>query len=155
MEEPKGFFTGNLVLDLALVAWFLAQFIKLAIHLILHKEVDVTKMWSSGGMPSSHSSFVCSSVSSIGMIHGMQSSIFALSSIFAFVVMYDACNVRRAAGEQARILNVLKQNWVGLSPKMMETELKELLGHTPLQVVAGALLGLTTGVLGVLHFTGK
>lgn len=151
MEEPKGFFTGNLVLDLALVSWFIAQFIKLVIHLILHKEIDMTKMWSSGGMPSSHSSFVCSSVASIGMIHGFKSSLFALSSIFSFVVMYDACNVRRAAGEQAKIINILKKQWEGLSPKLMETELKELLGHTPLQVLAGCALGLVTGVVGVWH----
>lgn len=152
MEDPKGFMTGNLVLDIALLAWFLAQFIKLVIHLILHKEFDITKMWSSGGMPSSHSSFVCSSAASIGMIHGLQSSMFALSSIFSFVVMYDACNVRRAAGEQAKIINLLKKNWVGLTPKVMETDLKELLGHTPLQVLAGCALGIVTGIWGVLQF---
>lgn len=152
MEEPKGFMTGNLVLDLSLVAWFMAQLIKLVIHLVMHKKVDVTKMWSSGGMPSSHSSFVCSSMASIGMLHGLSSSIFALSSIFSFVVMYDACNVRRAAGEQAKIINLLTKNWASLSPKIDETQLKELLGHTPLQVMMGALLGIVTGVLGVFHF---
>lgn len=151
MNEGTGFITGNLVLDLSLFAWFLAQFIKLVLELILHKKFDITKMWSSGGMPSSHSSFVCSSVSSIGMIHGWESSIFALSAIFAFVVMYDACHVRRAAGEQAKILNLLKKNWAGSSPKLMEIELKELLGHTPLQVFAGAGLGLATGCFGVVH----
>lgn len=155
MEEPIGFLTGNLVLDLSLLSWFIAQLIKLLIHLFMLKKVDVTKMWSSGGMPSSHSSFVCSSMASIGMLHGFQSSLFALSSIFSFVVMYDACNVRRAAGEQAKIINIIKENWVGLSPKLQETQLKELLGHTPLQVMAGAMLGIATGVVGVMHFTGN
>lgn len=149
MDSPL---TGNLVLDLSLFAWFLAQLIKLIIECVVHRSFDITKMWSSGGMPSSHSSFVCSAVTSIGMIEGMDSTLFALSTIFAFVVMYDACHVRRAAGEQAKILNILKTKWVDLSPKMMEVELKELLGHTPLQVFAGAMLGLATGFWGVMHF---
>lgn len=147
----SGFITGNLILDLSLVAWFVAQLIKLIIEMVVHRSFDITKMWSSGGMPSSHSSFVCSAVSSIGMIEGFGSTIFALSAIFALVVMYDACHVRRAAGEQAKILNMLKKKWESLSPILMETELKELLGHTPLQVCAGAALGIATGYFGVLY----
>lgn len=105
-------------------------------------------------MPSSHSSFVCAAASSIGMIEGWQSSLFALSMIFAGVVMYDACNVRRAAGEQAKILNFFSRNWEELYPTLKEIQLKELLGHTPLQVFAGACLGVATGCLGVIHWGG-
>lgn len=144
--------TGNLILDLSLLAWFMAQLIKLIIECVVHRSFDITKMWSSGGMPSSHSSFVCAAVTSIAMTEGTDSALFALSSIFACVVMYDACHVRRAAGEQAKILNLLKRKWVDLNPKMVEVELKELLGHTPLQVMAGAALGLATGFWGVLQF---
>ncbi len=143
--------TGNLILDLSLTAWFVAQLIKLVIEMVVHRSFDITKMWSSGGMPSSHSAFVCSSVSSIAMLEGTDSPLFALASIFALVVMYDACHVRRAAGEQAKVLNILKKRWEELSPIFAETELKELLGHTPLQVFAGAMLGLGTGYFGVLY----
>ncbi len=141
--------TGNQILDLSLWAWFIAQLIKLVIEMVVHRSFDITKMWSSGGMPSSHSAFVCSSVSSIGLVEGTDSPLFALASIFALVVMYDACHVRRAAGEQAKVLNILKKSWEDLSPKFVEIELKELLGHTPLQVMAGAVLGLATGYFGM------
>ncbi len=147
-------FTGNSILDLSLLAWFVAQLIKLILEMIVHRSFDITKMWSSGGMPSSHSSFVCSAAAAIGVREGTQSSLFALAVVFSFVVMYDACHVRRAAGEQAKILNLLRKKMETFSPLLAQTELKELLGHTPLQVCAGAALGVCTGYFGMIYLIG-
>lgn len=150
-SNPTGFITENLILDLSITSWFLAQFIKLVIELFVHKKFDIEKLWSSGGMPSSHSSFVCAASASIFMLEGGSSSLFALSFIFAGVVMYDACHVRRAAGDQAKIINLLTQKWKDSIPNIRDIELKELLGHTPLQVMAGAALGVATGCFGVMY----
>lgn len=141
--------TGNLVLDLAVLAWFVAQVLKFIINLIIHRTMDLHLLLSSGGMPSSHSALVCACAISIGRLEGFYGSAFALAAVVALVVMYDACNVRRAAGEQAKILNYILENWEEMSPAMVGEELKELLGHTPLQVVMGALLGVVIGWFGV------
>ncbi len=154
MDASGGFITGNIILDLAMTSWFFAQSIKFILELLVHRKFDITKFWSSGGMPSSHSSFVCSCVSSVGMIEGVNSTSFALASILSLVVMYDACHVRLEAGEQAKMLNVLKNYWTDLPQKFRDMEFKELLGHTPLQVMSGAGLGLLTGFWGVIHLTG-
>ena len=82
------------------------------------------------------------------MMHGWDSAIFALAAVTAFVVMYDAFNVRRAAGEQAKILNYMMGHWMLMSPAMFGKELKELLGHTPVQVFAGGALGILIGIVG-------
>lgn len=148
---PSGFITPNIILDLAILSWFFAQLGKLIIHLVLHRQLDFGKLVASGGMPSSHSSFVCSAVSSIGVIYGVSSPIFGLSAIFALVVMYDACHVRRSAGEQAKLLNDLMSNWQGVTTKSMEHGLKVILGHTPAQVMTGAGIGLATGYFGLIY----
>ncbi len=141
--------TANLILSLAVIAWFVAQVLKFIINLIIHKKLDFKLLLSSGGMPSSHSSLVCACATAIGRMEGFGSSLFALAVVLALVVMYDACNVRRAAGEQAKILNYIVEHWEKISPAMVGEELKELLGHTPVQVVMGALLGILIGWLGV------
>ncbi len=156
LESNVGFITGNLVIDLSLVAWFVAQFAKLIIELLLHRRFDITKLWSSGEMPSSHSALVCCCSASIGAIHGGQSTIFALSFALAGVVMYDACHVRRSSGEQAmminRLTNLLTKNKEEQYPALKDLQLKEILGHTPLQVFVGAILGMITGLYGVMYF---
>lgn len=152
ITQCRDFLTGNLVLDLAVAAWFMAQVIKFVINLTVHQTMDIKVLLSSGGMPSSHSSLVCACAVAIGRLEGFYSTTFALAVVVALVVMYDACNVRRAAGEQAKILNYIVENWDEMSPTVVGAELKELLGHTPLQVLMGALLGIATGWFGVQLF---
>ena len=149
LEKFADLLSANLILGLAVVAWFVAQVLKFVINLVIHKRLDIELLLSSGGMPSSHSSFVCAAATTIGHLEGFGSSLFALSVVLALVVMYDACNVRRAAGEQARILNYIVEHWEEISPAMVGKELKELLGHTPMQVLMGALLGIVIGCFGV------
>ncbi len=146
---PAGFLTQNIILDLAILSWFFAQFGKLVLHLIFHRKLDFSFLLASGGMPSSHSSFVCSAAASVGAIYGFGHPIFGLTAIFAMVVMYDACHVRRTAGEQAKLLNELMKNWSGVTTKSMEQGLRVILGHTPAQVLTGGAIGVATGYLGV------
>ena len=140
--------TGNLVLSLSLLAWTIAQIIKIIINLIYEKKLDLKLMISSGGMPSSHSAIVCACAASVGYTCGYSSAVFALSVIISLVVMYDAANVRHAAGEQAKVLNYIMEHWNQIRPELFATQLKELLGHTPLQVFFGALLGIAVGLGG-------
>ncbi len=139
----------NPVLSLAALAWLAAQVLKVIINLVVQKTVDLHLLVSSGGMPSSHSALVCACAIALGRQAGFDSGIFALAAVMALVVMYDACNVRRAAGEQAKILNFIIDNWDKMSPAMVGEDLKELLGHTPFQVLMGALLGIAIGWFGV------
>ncbi len=97
-------------------------------------------------MPSSHSSTVCACASSVCYLYGASSPLFAIAAIMAIVVMYDAFNVRRETGEQAKILNYMMDHWTEMKPEdLFGKDLKELIGHTPLQVVMGALLGILIG----------
>lgn len=143
---------ANKVLDLSVLAWFIAQVIKVLINLCVNRTMDIHLLISSGGMPSSHSALVCACACSIGRIEGFSSTMFALGAALALVVMYDACNVRRAAGEQAKILNYIVEHWEEMSPALVGKELKELLGHTPAQVMMGAILGVCVGWFGVTWF---
>lgn len=102
--------------------------------------------WEQDGMPSSHSAVVCSLATCIGKQYGFDSGIFAISVIMAFVVMYDAAGVRRAAGKQARILNKILDT-PGLTTVEVQEKLVEVLGHTPIQVFVGAILGVAVGAL--------
>ena len=152
-EGRTGFLTGNLVLDLSILAWFLAQLIKTVANLVVNRNLDLKRMVGSGDMPSSHSSFVCACAASVAYLYGWSSPLFAIAASMAIVVMYDASNVRRAAGEQAKILNYIMEHWTQMKPAMFGKELKELLGHTPLQVFMGALLGIAVGWGGGWFFT--
>jgi acid phosphatase family membrane protein YuiD len=132
---------SNRVLITSITAWFVAQLLKIIITYYSNRKLDLTRFVGSGGMPSSHTSFVMAMSTSLGKIYGWDSSIFALALCFAFVVMYDAAGVRRAAGNQAKILNIIIEDLAHNKP--IENErLKELLGHTPKEVVVGALLGI-------------
>ncbi len=148
MEYYNGFLTGNLVFDLAALAWALAQGIKVLLELLLKGKTSWDTVFGTGGMPSSHSAFVMSTAVSIGVLYGGRSPLFALAAVFALVVMYDAFNVRRAAGEHAKHIN---QMWEELREELQSVPameiLKESLGHTPLQVLMGALLGSGVGML--------
>ena len=131
----------NKVLMTCLTSWFIAQVLKIVITFYYSKKIDVTRFIGSGGMPSSHTSFVMSLATAIGKIHGWNSSIFAIAIAFAFVVMYDAAGVRRAAGYQAKILNMIIDD-LAHHKHLGNERLKELIGHTPKEVFAGAALGI-------------
>ena len=127
----------------AMAAWLLAQFLKIFTGFFKEQKFSLKAMFfGTGGMPSSHSSFTMALSFSIAKYHGFDSPMFAIALIFSFVTMYDAQGIRRAAGRHAEILNDLI-----LDHKMPDVgELKELLGHTPLEVAAGALLGILIGL---------
>lgn len=131
---------ANDALIAALLAWGLAQFLKVVTHRITTGRLDFRMWTSAGGMPSSHSAYVSGLATAVALLNGLQSSLFAATLVFASVVMYDATGVRQAASHQARILNQIVDELFAGHP-ISEEKLKELLGHTPIQVVAGALLG--------------
>lgn len=142
-----GMLTTNPIIDCALLAWFLAQFIKVVLEAVLARRLDVRLFISSGGMPSSHSALVVACTAAIGKLHGIQGPDFALAVILSAVVMYDACNVRRSAGDTARLVNQLLAHVEKLTAEDFADDLREVMGHTPLQVLMGALLGLGVGLL--------
>lgn len=131
---------SNKILWAAVISWAIAQALKIFTSLRQDRRIDWSKIMGPGGMPSSHSAFVTSLAVAIGLTEGWDSGMFAVSFVFAAVVMYDAAGVRRAAGRQARVLNQLMTIMLkeGHFPA---TKLRELLGHTPFEVVMGALLG--------------
>ena len=142
-----GMLTTNPIIDCGLLAWFLAQLIKVALDLMLLRKWDPHRFVSSGGMPSSHSALVVACTTSIGKLYGVQGPLFALSVIMSAIVMYDACNVRRSAGDTARLVNQILAHVERLTAEDFAEDLKEVMGHTPLQVLMGALLGFGVGVL--------
>ena len=139
--------TGNPVIDCALLAWFLAQLVKVLLSAAVLRKLDARLFVSSGGMPSSHSALVVSATVAIGKHCGFSGPAFALAVVLSAVVMYDACNVRRSAGETARLVNQLLAHVEKLTAEDFADDLREVMGHTPLQVLMGALLGLGVGLL--------
>ncbi|HAL63826.1 MAG TPA: divergent PAP2 family protein [Clostridiales bacterium] len=140
-------FWAESVLVTSVIAWFTAQVIKVITSLIQDKRFDFRRLVGSGGMPSSHASFVTSLATSVGIIEGFSSTDFAICTVFALVVMYDAAGVRRAAGQQARILNKILEDFEKSDFSQSDKHLKELLGHTPKEVFVGALLGIAIALL--------
>ena len=136
----------NRALICAVIGWFAAQLLKVIFVLKLDKKIDIRRFVGTGGMPSSHSSFVMSLTAYTGLSEGFNSTLFAVCFVIAFVVMYDAAGIRRAAGKQAEILNQIIENW-DESPQIKGKRLKELLGHTPFEVIAGAAVGIIVAVL--------
>lgn len=135
---------NNHALLAAVLAWFVAQLLKVMLVLLKERRWDVSRMIGSGGMPSSHSALVVALAVTIGKTLSFQSPEFAIAAALALVVMYDAANVRRAAGKQAELLNKIVEDLY--RGKHIDGErLKELLGHTPVEVAAGALLGIVVG----------
>lgn len=136
----------NPVLVAAVMGWFVAQVLKTIIHLIVTKQFVLERMVGSGGMPSSHAATVCALATAAGLEFGGGSYEFAVAVILAIIVMHDARGVRRETGIQARILNEMMETFRKMGNKMTaEERLKEFVGHTPLQVLVGALLGILIG----------
>lgn len=131
----------NRILLVALIACLLAQVSKLVVHRIKHGEWNWRVTIETGGMPSSHSALVTALASGVGQTVGWDSMEFAIASIFAGIVMYDAAGVRRAAGKQAEVLNQMIERFPN-GHELTGDRLKELLGHTPFQVMVGSALGL-------------
>lgn len=147
----------NFPLLAALAAIGFAQFVKVPIQFIVSKRLDWSLLTSTGGMPSSHSAAVTALSTAIALEHGLDSSIFAVSALFAIITMFDATGVRRHAGEQATVLNklVLDFNtfveeakvWPEKEEKEKQKKLKELLGHKPIEVFFGGLTGIILSLL--------
>lgn len=135
---------ANKAITVPAIAWFIAQLIKVVCVIVTQKRVDFKRFVGSGGMPSSHSSFIVSLAVVIGKNHGWDSLTFGMAVAIALIVMYDAAGVRRAAGKQAEVLNKLIFEHDFL--EHFDERLKELLGHSPLEVIMGALLGICLGL---------
>lgn len=136
----------NKCLYLCLGLWFVIQLSKVIVDLIKTKKFNFKRIMGAGGMPSSHSAVVCCLATLIGKEYGFNSSLFAVALVFAFVVMYDAAGVRRAAGKQAKMLNKIIET-PGLTTGQVQERLVEVLGHTPMQVIVGAVIGFTVGAI--------
>lgn len=141
----------NRVLISAASGWFVAQILKTLIHTLFTRSFDPERLVGSGGMPSSHSATVCALATSAGFVYGLGSFEFAIAFIFAFIVMYDAMGVRLETGKQAKIINDLVASFKHLEgthwAKISPDKLKEFVGHTPIQVLVGAFLGILIGIL--------
>ncbi len=142
-----GLLTRNAILDCALLAWFVAQLIKVLLELVVNRHFDAKRFVTSGGMPSSHSAFVVAGSTALGRLYGIGNPLFALAVMLSAVVMYDACNVRRSAGDTAKLVNQLLEHVEKLTAEDFADDLKIIMGHTPLQVAAGAVLGVLVGFL--------
>ena len=159
---------GNYYLIVAIIAWVSAQIIKTVLTLIKTKELNLERLIGSGGMPSAHSATVCALAVAVSRKTGVSSAEFAMAVILAAIVMYDAMGVRRAAGEHAKVINKIvfdfkkfgngdvikftKEMADDIDDEELELEdedklLKEFIGHTPLEVLAGALLGVLIAIL--------
>ena len=138
----------NRIFVSAVLGWFIAQVLKTIIHLFLTKQFVAERMIGSGGMPSSHSATVCALATATGMVYGGGSFEFAIAVILSIIVMHDATGVRRVTGIKAKVINEMLEVFTNMGKKMSpEEKLKEFVGHTPLQVLAGAILGILIAVM--------
>ena len=138
-------FTNKYII-IPIILWALIQLFKFFTDLIKNRKFNFKRLFGAGGMPSSHSAVVCSAATLIGKDYGFDSAIFGLSVLFACVVMYDAAGVRRAAGKQATVLNKIL-NTPDLTNVQVQEKLVEVLGHTPVQVFVGAIIGIVVGCI--------
>ena len=145
MNDITRFFQNKYII-VPLLLWFFIQLYKVIYDLITTKKFNFKRILGAGGMPSSHSAVVVSLATLIGKYEGIDSSMFAIALILACVVMYDAAGIRRAAGKQAKLLNKLIET-PGLTGVEVSERLVEVLGHTPIQVFVGALIGLIAGLV--------
>ena len=141
----------NPILTVALLAWFVAQVLKTLINFILLGKFQLERMWGDGGMPSAHSATVCAMVIATARSEGLGSAIFAVAAVVAIITMHDAMGVRHETGEQAKVLNKMIEQWIDVTEKnapfLQNMHLKEMVGHTPLQVLAGFVVGCVVGAL--------
>ena len=148
----KGIILGNNILDVVFVAWFIAQSYKVITSLVVEKKLIIKRFWETGGMPSSHSSTVSALATSVGIVYGTATPLFAVSIVLAVIVIHDAAGIRRAAGKQASVLNRLGDTLSNLfDGRFSEEKLKELLGHTPVEVLIGTLLGIVVAFILKFH----
>lgn len=146
MGGELGALGANRQLWAALLGWLIAQVLKTIFALRKDRKVNLGHLVASGGMPSSHSALVTGLATAIARVNGLNSSAFALAAVFAAVVMYDASGVRLAVSRQARILNLMLDDFFN-ERGLREERLRELIGHTPFQVLMGALVGLAVGLI--------
>mgnify|MGYP000026707927 FL=1 len=144
----SGIIFGNRLLDVAAISCFLAQFYKVFYPLLKREKIQWVRMFQTGGMPSSHASTVVSLATSVFLLKGAASIEFAIAMVFSGIVLYDATGVRRQAGKHAKALNTLvdsieKRDGI----EIISEEFKEFLGHTPLEVFWGCILGIVIGIL--------
>ena len=139
----------NLLLSSAILSWFFAQFFKTILDSIRAGELCLKRFWETGGMPSSHSATVCAMVVATGRYCGVNSPLFAIAAVLSIIVMYDAMGVRYETGEQAKVLNRMFTEWMDQGFEQFQLphgkKLKEMVGHTPIEVVTGAALGIVLG----------
>jgi uncharacterized protein len=138
---------NNQILVVSVLACLIAQGLKFFIELVRHGKVSLRFLVTTGGMPSAHSALVGALATGVGLTKGWSSPEFAIACLFAVIVMYDAAGVRQAAGKQARILNQIVDEFFQDGKQFDEERLKELLGHTPFQVLVGLALGISISVL--------
>ena len=139
----KDFFTNRL-LWIPIATWFIIQLFKLIRECLKNKKLDFKRIMGAGGMPSAHTACIASLATSIGISEGFGTPIFALSAVFCFIVMYDAAGVRRAAGKQARVLNkIIESDGKNIN---VQEKLVELLGHSPIEVMVGVIVGVLLGM---------
>ena len=139
----------NRILLAAVIAWAVAQVSKTVFELIQQRKLILSRLVSSGGMPSSHTALVTGLATATGRVMGAGSATFAIAVVLASIVMYAAAGVRRAVSIQARILNQMIDEAFQGQP-FAEKRLRELIGHTPIQVFVGALLGIAIGLLATM-----
>jgi acid phosphatase family membrane protein YuiD len=137
---------ANRELWAAFTGWIIAQVIKTLLAVRKERTINLGHLVASGGMPSSHSALVTGLATAVARVNGLNSAMFALAAVFAGVVMYDAAGVRLAVSRQARILNIMLDD-VFHERGLREERLRELIGHTPIQVIAGAVIGIAVGIL--------
>lgn len=135
---------GNKAVTVPAIAWFIASFIKVINVILVERRIDFTRFVGTGGMPSSHSAFIVSLAAVIAKIKGVESADFGIAFAISLIVMYDAAGIRRAAGKQAKVLN--KLIYSHNDNMHFDEKLKELLGHSPFEVIMGALLGIIVGI---------
>lgn len=146
--NPLSLLLQNQLLMSAIIGWLVAQLLKTFIHMYFTKSFVAERLVGSGGMPSAHSSTVCALSTAAALQYGLDSFQFAICTIFAIVVMYDALGVRRETGIQAKVINEMMELFNNMDQELSTGErLKELVGHTPLQVLMGAILGICIAFL--------
>ena len=149
MDLITPLFTNRFLLT-SLSSWFIAQIMKVILNAFIHKKIVWERLIGDGGMPSGHSATVSSLMVVCGLACGTGSAEFALSAVLALIVCHDAMGVRRETGKQAVLLNELTKAFSALADnKLPEVKLKEFVGHTPIQVIAGILIGIVNGI--VMH----
>ena len=145
LDAIKEFFCNYMLIS-AIIGWFLAQVIKIFTNLFVKKKFDIRMLFSNGGMPSSHVASVVSLTTAALILHGVGSSLFAICAILSVIVMNDASGVRYETGKQAVLLNKIAKEFFSHDSEHKNHALKELVGHTPLQVFMGFLLGIGVAI---------